>query len=228
MNRSGRAKSIGGPVSISGKSSWHGICCRVHSCSPLVVLALLLIILAPCFQACGYDLLGKAREAEARGEYAVAVQLYRACLEKEPDNLEALRGVTAILFLQRRFDDALPYQERLVALDSKDIQTRIELGFNYLNHQGRLADAARVFGEAAALDPSARNLTFWAQALIAADNAGQAEKVLRRAIETDPKYQHSYVVLLGLLRAENRDAEAEELLRQAENMGLDTTGWPGT
>ncbi len=43
-----------------------------------------------------------------------------------------------------RHDEALALQERVVALDPKDVQTRIELGFNYLNHQKRAADAVRV------------------------------------------------------------------------------------
>ncbi len=43
-----------------------------------------------------------------------------------------------------RFDEALLIQERIASLDPTDAQIRVELGFNYLNHQNDAARAVAV------------------------------------------------------------------------------------
>lgn len=183
--------------------------------SLLVILLTLVVVML----GCGSDL-KKAAQLEKQGDLEAAVALYREILARSPDNREALAGLAVDLMLLKRFSEALPVQERLAALDPSDVQIRIELGFNYLNHQGRPRDATRVLGEAAALDPSARNLTYWAQALVAIGDQTKAEEVLRQAIEMDPTYRYSYQVLLGLLRSQGREAEAGALAKGAEEHGI--------
>ena len=84
-----------------------------------------------------------------------------------------------------RFDEALPIQERIAALDPNDAQIRVELGFNYLNHQNNPAGAVAVFKEAVALEPSSKCMTFLAQAYIASGDSTAAETTLRQAIGAD-------------------------------------------
>ena len=184
----------------------------------LVALALGLS-LALAALGCSDDV-SKADALVGRGDPAGAEALYRAALASNPDDLKALDGLAVALTLQHENDEALPIQERVVAADPKDAQTRIELGFNYLNYQHRSADAVRVLGEAVAIDGSAKARTFLAQAQIAVGNSDAAEKTLREAIALDPAYGHSYVVLVALLRDEGRTADVEALLQQAAAHGV--------
>ena len=108
--------------------------------------------------------MAEAEQLEAQGDVEEAVVVYEEVLQENPDDVEALSRAAVDLAFMGRFNDALPLQERMVAPGATDVQTRVELGFNYLNHQERPNDAVRVFGEAAELEPSAKNLTFLAQA----------------------------------------------------------------
>ncbi len=132
-------------------------------------------------------------------------------LKGDPDNVEILAALAADLTLLGKHDEALPFQERVVALDPNDVQTRVELAYNYLNHQDRAVDAVRVFAEAASLDATAQHLTFLAQAQIVTGDTGGAEQTLRHALEVDPQYAYSYMVLDSLLVSQGRTAEAAEL-----------------
>jgi tetratricopeptide (TPR) repeat protein len=119
-----------------------------------------------------------------------------------------------------RFDEALPIQEKIAALDPKDAQIRVELGFNYLSHQDRPADAVTVFEEAVQLERSAKHMTFLAQAYSVAGDMTSAEMTLRRAIEADRGYGHAYAVLISLLEREGRITEAAEARAAAESAGV--------
>lgn len=172
------------------------------------------------------DPAGEARDLEAEGDLNGATSLYREALQGDPDNVEMLAALAADLMLLGRYDEALLFQERVVALDPNDVQTRVELAYNYLNHQDRAADAVRVFGEAAALDPTAQHLTFLAQAQIVSGDIGGAEQTLRHALEVDPQYAYSYMVLDSLLVSQGRTAEAAELKDLALLQGVQLESVP--
>lgn len=172
---------------------------------------------------CG-DRLGEAQSLEGQGDTAAALQIYAEIIENEPDNQAALEGAAVCLFSLKRFDEALVLQEKLAALDPTDAQIRVELGFNYLNHQERQADAARVLAEAAEIQPTAKNLCFLAQARVAVGETGPAEQVLRQAIDKEPGYAYSYQLLVELLEGQGRAQEAEEVARLAASRGLTVTG----
>jgi len=188
------------------------------------VLFALALIVAVCLGAgaCS-DIMAEARTLEEEGDLGGAVALYEKLLEEEPENLPALSAAAVDLLLLGRFDEALPLQERIVALDPDETQIRIELGFNYLNHQGRPSDAARVLGEAVALEPGAKNMTFLAQALIAAGDPTEGERRLREAIEMEPGYGHSYSILVKLLESQGRTDEAETIVEQGSLHGVTVT-----
>jgi tetratricopeptide (TPR) repeat protein len=147
----------------------------------------------------------------------VAVSFMTAACGQDLGKLteEAVRLMTS-----GRYDEALPIQERIAALDPDDAQIRVELGFNYLNHQNNAGKALAVFKEATDLEPSARNMTFLAQAYIKAGDLVSAESALRAAIETDRRYGHPYSVLVSLLEERGQVAEAAELRKAAESAGV--------
>jgi tetratricopeptide (TPR) repeat protein len=166
------------------------------------------------------DPTAEAREFEKAGDWQGALGVYERVLADQPDNLTALSGGAVALVVLRRYDEALDLQEHVIAADAHDALTRVELGFNYLNHQGRPLDAVRVLSEAVELEPTAKNLTFLAQAQKAAGGLEECERSLREAIVVDPGYGYAYGRLAGLLREEGRVDEATHLIEDARSRGL--------
>jgi tetratricopeptide (TPR) repeat protein len=134
---------------------------------------------------------------------------------------DSLTAKAVELMSSGRYDEALPVQERIAALDPKDAQIRIELGFNYLNHQARPADAVRVLLEVVDLDSSARNLTFLAQAQMGNGDRAGAECTLHKAIAADSGYPHCYAVLIRLLGDSGRLDEVQGIVDEAADHGID-------
>jgi tetratricopeptide (TPR) repeat protein len=185
----------------------------------LFAVAVMVLVLCPATLGCA-DLESQARALEEEGDLSGAVALYERVLESDPNDAVALEAAAVDLLLLGRYDEALPLQQRLVDLDPNEVQTRIELGFNYLNHQDRPGDAVRVMREAVALEPTAKNLTFLGQALSADGDVGGAEDSLRQAIKTDPTYAHSYAVLVGLLKDLGRGDEIAAVVEAAAAEGI--------
>ncbi|MBN1628817.1 MAG: tetratricopeptide repeat protein [Thermoleophilia bacterium] len=183
-------------------------------------LALAAIMAAVVLMTGCSDPVAEADSLVAEGDLSGAESLYREALASDPENLEALCGMAVVLALQHRYDEALVAQERVVAVDLTDSLTRVELGFNYLNHQGRAEDAVRVLGEAAALDASAKNLTFLAQAQAVAGRTKDAERTLEEALGIDPTYQHAYQVLVKVLEDDGRTDEASRVRERAVAQGI--------
>lgn len=183
------------------------------------VPVLLLGVLVASFGCSG--ILESAARLEKKGDLEGAISIYREVLADSPDNPEALSGLAVDLMLLRRYDEALPIQERLATLDPSDAQIRVELGFNYLNHQNSPQKAVKVLQKAVALEPTAKNLCFLAQAQDAAREGAAAEASLRRAISLDPGYERAYVLLIRLLDRSGRSDELATLLESAESHGLD-------
>jgi tetratricopeptide (TPR) repeat protein len=201
----------GGGLHIGRKDSLYG---------PVALgVALSLVALSLTLLGCT-DLKSDARELEKQGDLTGAVSAYQKVLEGNPDDLEALEAAGVDLALLGRYDEALALQERLVALDPTEVETRLELGFNYLSHQDRPDDAVRVFGEAARLDPSAKNLAFLAQAQMTSGDLAAAEETLRQAIAVDPKYAAAYIRLVALLEVQGRVEDAALVVEQALLQGI--------
>jgi tetratricopeptide (TPR) repeat protein len=209
---------MGGRVARTGEAegtTWRGLLRAVWAMASLLMVAVLALGEGACD-----DRLAEARRLEAEGSWEAAVSIYQQVLADDPDDLAALSGAAVGLMVLQRFDEALALQERVVAADPADVQSRLELGFNYLNHQGRPDDAVRVLQEAAELEPTAKNLTFLAQALEERGNAAEAEEVLRRAIAIDPTYGYAHSQLEQLLEGEGRALEAQVLREEAASTGL--------
>jgi tetratricopeptide (TPR) repeat protein len=166
------------------------------------------------------DAQSNAQALFEEGDLAGAEVLYRQLVAADADDIEALNGLAVTLMLVQKYNEALPLQERVIAADPSDVQTRVELGFNYLNHQERSGDAVRVLSEAVAIDGSAKNLTFLAQAQAVAGQMDKAEQSLRRAVEVDPEYAYSYSRLVRLLEDEGRTEEAQQVAAEASQLGI--------
>jgi tetratricopeptide (TPR) repeat protein len=191
--------------------------------APCWVCALILaFVLAVCVWVSGCaDPTSNARELEHAGDWQGALAAYQGVLAEKPDDLTALSGAAVALMMLKRYDEAIGLQERVVAGDSRDVQTRVELGFNYLSHQNRALDAVRVLSDAVKLEPSSKNMTFLAQAQRAAGDIEGSEHSLRKAIEVDPGYGYAYTQLAALLTEAGQHDEATQVIEDARSRGLD-------
>jgi tetratricopeptide (TPR) repeat protein len=179
------------------------------------------VVLATLLVGCGGS--GKAaeaRQAEQAGDLSAALALYQERLQSHPDDVEAVKAAAGILYVERRWDEALPMQEKAVSLDPKEAQIRVELGFNYLNHQDDPAGAVAVLEEASKLEPTAQYLSFLAQAQMAAGDGRAAEATLRRALAEDKTYPRAYALLIALLEQQGRADEAADVEQSAQSAGL--------
>jgi Flp pilus assembly protein TadD len=211
-------KVIGSTNSTVGRQTIKRSVCAV-------LVTLISVACMVVFGGCS-DKMGDALELERQGDVEGALAVYQEMLESSPNDTEALSGQAVCLILLKRYDEALTVQEHLAQLDPTDVQIRVELGFNYLNHQSRPVDAVRVLGEAVKLQPSAKNLCFMAQAQEAAADTQGAEATLRQAVASEPTYAYSYQLLAALLQNEGRSDEAEHVIQQAASLGIEVTKTP--
>ncbi len=196
--------------------------------SLLVTALVTLLAVALLLAGCGEALVAQAYEAEKAGDLHTAVELYQRQLERKADDRAAIKGLAVDLFLLRDFDSALPFQEKAVALYPADVQLKVELAFNYLNHQDRPDRAVAVLAEAVAHEPSAKILTFLAQAQMAAGKPADAEASLRAAITKEPQWERAYVLLIRLLEQQGRLEDAAGVRQAADAAGVRLENEDGT
>jgi tetratricopeptide (TPR) repeat protein len=180
-----------------------------------VILAAAALLIAGCS-----DRVSEARDAELAGDLKTAEALYLEQLQSDPDDLAAVKGLAEILYLERRWDEALPFQKKAITLDTKEAQIRVELGFNYLNHQNAPAEAVTVFQEASMIEPTAQYLSFLAQAQLATGDKGAVEATLRDALDADKTYSRAYMLLISFLEEQGRTAEVASVRAEAEAEGV--------
>jgi tetratricopeptide (TPR) repeat protein len=164
--------------------------------------------------------ISEAQKAEEAGDLTVASSLYQKQLDAHPNDLRAVKGLAGILYVERRWNEALPLQEKAVAMDPKEARIRVELGFNYLNHQSAAAKAVTVLEEATVLEHTAQHLGFLAQAQMAAGSSQLAEASLREAMGVDKTYVRAYDLLVTLLEQQGRKADAAAVRSAARDAGL--------
>lgn len=186
----------------------------------LLLAGLVLVVLVGLASGGCSNRLGEAKRMDNQGNVKSAIAIYKEILKQQPNNVVALAGLGADLFDSQQYDEALTVEEKTVKLDSGDAATRVELGFNYLNHQGRPSDAVRILSEAAKLDRSAKVTCFLAQAQEANNDRAGAEKSLRQAIAKEPTYAYSYKLLVALLKKDGRSSEATQVNDGAAAHGI--------
>ena len=185
----------------------------------MIVTVMLLVAAAAVAAGCSNPA-SEARKAEQAGDLTTAVSLYQAQLKAHPDDLQAVKALAGILYVERRWNDALPLQEKAVAMDPKEARIRVELGFNYLNHQNAADKAVTVFHEASDLEHTAQYLGFLAQAQTVAGDARAAEASLREALRVDKTYGRAYDLLTELLDQQGRTADAAAVRDTAKSAGV--------
>lgn len=167
--------------------------------------------------------MAEALALEKGGDWDGALEVYQRVLKEKPGDLGAMTGMATGLWLTGRYDDALAFQEAVVAANPQDIQTTLELAFNYLNHQGRPRDAVDLLEEASSLEYSGRILTYLGLARREAGDLSGAEESFREAIAAEPTYGLAYHELVRLLEQQGRTEEAAVVRAEASKNGVEVT-----
>jgi len=167
--------------------------------------------------------MGEALALEKGGDWEGALVIFREVLEDDPADIEALSGAATALWLLGRYDEALPFQEKVVEADPEDAQTRMELGFNYLNHQGRALDAVHVLEEGVMIEESEQMLMYLGLAKRESGNLRGAEEAFREVIEINPSNGYAYNLLVSLLADQGRTEDAALVVEEARANGINVT-----
>lgn len=104
--------------------------------------------------------------------------------------------------------------KRVLALDPENKLAWYNLGV-IAEHDGRMADARTAYGRAVKIDPLFTSALFNDAVLLEAIDPEAAIKLLRRAIDTNPKASTAYLHLGLALAKQDRDSEAARAFRHA-------------
>jgi len=129
---------------------------------------------------------GAAAEHYAAGRLAGAESVYRAALEEEPANVEAIQGLAAVCHQRGRPNEALALLRRAIALNPDSRIADRQLG-RLLEGRGDALGAAICYRRAARLRPlDAGAQADLARALAAQGEAAEAVVCYRRAVALAP------------------------------------------
>ncbi|MGA8026460.1 MAG: tetratricopeptide repeat protein [Bryobacteraceae bacterium] len=98
------------------------------------------------------QLFQRAIGAQQHGDYALAIQEYRATVKLQPDLLAAWINLGVALVQAGRFPEAIESYRSALALDPRNRQVQFYLGLAYFK-EGDTAHASRQFEEVLRLDP---------------------------------------------------------------------------
>ena len=140
---------------------------------------------------------------------------YRAVLDKQPDNMDAIQGLAVVCHQLGRPEEALALFQRAIALDPNSRVADRQLG-RLLEQRGDLAGAAICYRRAARLRP----LDAAAQADVARALAGQGKMAdaiehYRRAVALAPGHAWNHIALGNALLREGAVTDASASYERA-------------
>lgn len=135
---------------------------------------------------------------------ADAAQSYRHILEKDPDNLEAIRGLGNVAYDQSQPELAINYYEQYLAKKPDDQEVRTDMGTMILS-SGNPQKAIEIYAQVLQVKPDFFQAQF--NSAIAYRQQGNREKSLEafekaRAIAPDDRTRHQVDQLLTRMKAE--------------------------
>lgn len=155
-------------------------------------------------------LAARAADLQRKGKLQQAEALYRDILQREPQHFDALQLLGALCNQTRRFDDALDYLDRAIALHPRYAGAHANRGVA-LRKLGRIAEALAAYDTALALEPD------HAEALC---NRGVALRELKRFDEALASYGRAIALKPDYASAHLNRSLATLLL------GDFASGWP--
>jgi adenylate cyclase len=161
-----------------------------------------------------------------KGDLARADELASKALALDPDWTWTHQAKGAVLRTQGHPEEAVPEQERALALDPSNVSAAGELGFAYAN-LGEFDKSLVYLDKAIVASPHDPSLRYWygakAEANFALKNYDEAIECARRSIAINPDYNpFAHAILVAAFALTNHDAEAREALQRF--LALPSTG----
>ncbi len=101
---------------------------------------------------------------EEKENYIGASQIYIKYLKKDPDNYIVLSRLVQIYFAEGKFAEVVPYVERLVVIDTTDLNLKVRLGILYTEVK-RYDDAKIIFWEILQEAPNSEKVLYYLASL---------------------------------------------------------------
>lgn len=147
-----------------------------------------------------------------------AIPDYQRALEQKPDCEEAQHWLTVCLVESARWDEALPYLEKLYSRHPEEMDVRVHLARCWC-HLGQAPRASQMLRAVLAEQPNhALALRSLGETLLQEQQLQQAENWLRRAVAATPHDYRAQWFLYEAFRRQNKAAEAEQQLERAKQV----------
>jgi adenylate cyclase len=156
--------------------------------------------------------------SDPKADLARADELASKALAVDPDWTWTHLAKGAVLRTQGRPEEAIPEDERALALDPSNVNAAGELGFAYAN-LGEFDKSLDYLDKAILASPHDPTLRYWygakAEANFALKNYDLAIESARRSIAINPDYNaFAHAILVAALALTGHDAEAREALKR--------------
>jgi tetratricopeptide (TPR) repeat protein len=130
-----------------------------------------------------------------------AVKEYKKFLDQNPMNYPVLGRLVQLLFTQAKYDEIIPYAERLSSLDSKDINLKVRLGILYTDAK-RYGEAKGVFKEVLVAIPDSDRVLFYLGSLYQeTQKYDEAITYFSKIDEESPLFHDGHLQIAHMLHA---------------------------
>lgn len=110
---------------------------------------------------------------EEREQHDAAIKIYKKYLEKQPYDTGILTRVVQSLFLKERFDEVIPYAERLSDIEPENLNLKVKLGILYTDSK-KYPEAISVFKDLLVSAPNSDKILYYLGAIHQEMNEYQA------------------------------------------------------
>ncbi|HYG80685.1 MAG TPA: tetratricopeptide repeat protein, partial [Pyrinomonadaceae bacterium] len=152
---------------------------------------------------------------------ALAEQLVKEVLQKDPNHVAGHVLLADVLFAQEKRPEALAALNRAIELDPKRVESVIALAKYYIRTND-IAKAEEIYRRAISVnEASALAHTEYAKFLVQAGRIDQAEAEFRRAVEVEPQNRDARFVLASFYLVNKRLDKAEEAYKALAELDRD-------
>jgi adenylate cyclase len=142
-------------------------------------------------------------------------------LSVDPNYARAHYAKSGVLLGQRRFDEMILEDERVIRLDPSAVEAYGAIG-NALWGQGHYEKAVEYFNKAARLSPNDPRIFFWYAGIAGCEFAlGHDEQTInaaRKAVAANPNFSPIYITLAATLALTGHQDEAGDIIRRHNTM----------
>ena len=151
----------------------------------------------------------------AEGRPEDAVKAYQQASELGPLRAIHLIQLVRLLSTQGRYEEAKAEMDKLGEQQISPMMERIRVELD--ERTGQIEQALELAAQTVADSDRATDFLWYGELLARAGKTERAEAALRRAVELDPRIPEAWLALVTLLASEDKTAEAEQVVRDAQS-----------